>query len=479
MPQALVSPNTVLANALNTTIDLLRPRLALRRPKRVEFVVGTQINGTPHIGTNLTQCAAFVLAREVRNAFSVETHVTFNALDNAPYEIELDPESFHSYQLTYRHALGFEGVSELTERLYRGYFDGLSERTAVDYSLLLYSTQQATSGFRRTFLKTLPLRDQLRWCVAPSSGVTHVRLPCPTCGKAEKRGERTELMELSDGRATFRSVCFDHGGYESVVTPESEAYIDLSTLYRNVVKEAEAASNPEVLHVMVKGGDWAFACPLVDWALGILGIPAHEIPLRWFTPQIVNETGAKLSKSLIRRGEMALDRDKLWVLDTLDVDADFEDYLDSMLGLVVGLMEDPKHFFRAYSYSEIDRLMKEQPPHVRQEQRARLMRIYRKYFDMIAAGDKTIEIRVGYSSMRKIRTGQLLMFASNRETCLTKVVAVREYKSFDELFALEDPERISPGIPRDQQLQEVRRIFPRDKEALGVLAIHLERIGSE
>jgi hypothetical protein len=74
MSLPLTSPNTVLANALNQTVDLLRARIALKRPKRVDFIVGTQINGTPHLGTNLTQCAAFVLAREVRNAFSVDTH---------------------------------------------------------------------------------------------------------------------------------------------------------------------------------------------------------------------------------------------------------------------------------------------------------------------------------------------------------------------------------------------------------------------
>ena len=96
MRSNIISPNTVLANALNETVDLFRPRIALEHPKLVEFVVGTQINGSPHIGTNMTQCAAFLLAREMRNRFSVDTRVVFNALDNAPKSIELDPEGFRS-----------------------------------------------------------------------------------------------------------------------------------------------------------------------------------------------------------------------------------------------------------------------------------------------------------------------------------------------------------------------------------------------
>jgi hypothetical protein len=61
-PSLLISPNSVLANALLRSIDILRPRVLATRPSRIEFVVGTQINGAPHLGTNLVQAAAFLLA---------------------------------------------------------------------------------------------------------------------------------------------------------------------------------------------------------------------------------------------------------------------------------------------------------------------------------------------------------------------------------------------------------------------------------
>src|SRR6185437_9660743 len=109
--------------------------------------------------------------------------------------------------------------------LYRSFFDVLSERTAVDYSLQLYSHQQATPIFRRTFLKTLPLADHLRWCVSPASGMMHVRIPCPACKKAEKRGERTRLKHVDEHSAVFEAVCFDHGLYEALITEDSPAYL--------------------------------------------------------------------------------------------------------------------------------------------------------------------------------------------------------------------------------------------------------------
>jgi hypothetical protein len=125
-PSLLLSPNSVLANALLRSIDILRPRVLSTRPARIEFVVGTQINGAPHLGTNLVQTAAFLLAKISRREFSIDTSVRFGALDNAPYDVVLDPETHSAYQQTYFHALGKDGIGELIERYYRAFFDSVS-----------------------------------------------------------------------------------------------------------------------------------------------------------------------------------------------------------------------------------------------------------------------------------------------------------------------------------------------------------------
>jgi hypothetical protein len=69
---------------------------------------------------------------------------------------------------------------------------------------------------------------------------------------------------------------------------------------------------------MMKGGDWAFGCQLVDGALGALHTPPAHMPIRIFTPQVPAPTGAKLSKSLLRehgRGVLPADVEP-WMLDT-------------------------------------------------------------------------------------------------------------------------------------------------------------------
>jgi hypothetical protein len=97
-PVDIISPNNVLANAMLRSIDVVRPRLQAMRPERVAFCVGTQINGAPHLGTSLVQTAAFLLA--TKRTFNVDAVVRFGALDNAPYDLVLDPETHHAYQQT-------------------------------------------------------------------------------------------------------------------------------------------------------------------------------------------------------------------------------------------------------------------------------------------------------------------------------------------------------------------------------------------
>lgn len=184
-------------------------------------MVGTQINGAPHLGTNLVQTAAFLLAKIIRREFSIDTVVRFGALDNAPCDVILDPETHSAYQQTYYHALGKDKISELIEGYYRAFFDSLSEATDTDYTIETYTDQQATPGFRAEFLRTLEHLDDIRWWMAPSHGILHIRMPCPDCGWAAKRADRTKLAHLDEDGATFTAVCLDHGPTKRTSTPKT------------------------------------------------------------------------------------------------------------------------------------------------------------------------------------------------------------------------------------------------------------------
>ncbi|MFD1309827.1 hypothetical protein [Streptomyces kaempferi] len=354
-----VSPNTVLANALNAAEDVLAPRIRTTNPASIVFVVGTQINGVPHLGTSLVQSLTFAAADRVRQRFGIPVEVMFGALDNAPHEIVLDPASGHRYQRAYAHALGEAALVDQVDELYRPLFDALSERLSIPYSVEMYSRQQEDEHFRRTWLRAHRRIDAARWWLDPAHGSPHVRVPCPQpgCGWAEKHAERTRVL-LGDDYAVVYAVCLHHGPYEVVIAPGSGGYLDLATLYRNLVKELAASTDRERLSVMVKGGDWVFGSTLVDNALAAIGLVGAQLPTRLFCPQVVTDTGAKLSKSLIREGKAMLPAGSApWMLDTRMWPGSLPEYADRLLEVAAVFLSDPRHFFRSYSAGELGRLM--------------------------------------------------------------------------------------------------------------------------
>ncbi|TDC75397.1 ASCH domain-containing protein [Streptomyces hainanensis] len=103
--------------------------------------------------------------------------------------------------------------------------------------------------------------------------------------------------------------------------------------------------------------------------------------------------------------------------------------------------------------------------------------IRKPYFDLIDRGDKTIEVRVGYPKIRRIAAEDRLRFTSGEATLLTRVVRVVEYRSFEDLLDAEGGAAIGDeALTRAELLAVIREIYPPEKEALGVFAIHVGRV---
>ena len=183
----------------------------------------------------------------------------------------------------------------------------------------------------------------------------------------------------------------------------------LASLYRNVIKERALVRERDVLYVMVMGGGWAFGAQLIGGALLALGAPAADMPARAFTPMVPSGSDAKLYKSLLRAvpESSAHARIEEWMLSTASRAGTVDQYTDALIGLVNGLIADPKHFFRSFSTSELGALMAQRPADLATRSRAREMPIYKRYFDLIASGKKTVEVRVAYPSNKRLAAGQV------------------------------------------------------------------------
>lgn len=162
---------------------------------------------------------------------------------------------------------------------------------------------------------------------------------------------------------------------------------------------------------------------------------------------VLTDTGVKLSKSLIREGKVPPPPGAApWMLDATAREGDVDSLVDAMVWLVGRMMSDPKHFYRSYTTVELDRLMTARPataPAVR----AREMSLFRRYFDLVASGEKTIEVRVQYPSLRNLAGGDHIRFVCGRDDCLTEVKRVTVYPSFEAMIDAEGPEKVNPTSP--------------------------------
>lgn len=110
----------------------------------------------------------------------------------------------------------------------------------------------------------------------------------------------------------------------------------------------------------------------------------------------------------------------------------------------------------------------------------RKMRIKRPYFDAIMSGRKTLEVRVGYDSIKRLKAGELLQLETGHASGVVRIKSIRVYDNFADMLAIESWREIVPQVNNEaaalQLLREIlREIYPAHKERLGVHVIEVEK----
>ncbi|NEA36738.1 ATP-binding cassette domain-containing protein [Streptomyces sp. SID13031] len=144
------------------------------------------------------------------------------------------------------------------------------------------------------------------------------------------------------------------------------------------------------------------------------------------------------------------------------------------LGIAVALLGDPATIMLDEPVNGLD---PEGIRWIRGLLRGLAVGIYKRYFDLIANGRKTTEIRVNDSSRKNIKEGSLIRFRCQGDqllTRVTRVTRVTRYADFDAMFDRESVASVNPLATREEQLANIRQIYPPEREALGVVAIGIE-----
>mgnify|MGYP001774092305 CR=1 FL=1 len=103
------------------------------------------------------------------------------------------------------------------------------------------------------------------------------------------------------------------------------------------------------------------------------------------------------------------------------------------------------------------------------------MRVKFKYFKAIISGEKPLEVRVGYDSIKKIKPGDNIKLECGKESRIVKVKDVRIYNSFKKMLENEEASHIVPDNPAEA-LAILQGIYSPNKEKLGVYVLEVNPV---
>ena len=101
-------------------------------------------------------------------------------------------------------------------------------------------------------------------------------------------------------------------------------------------------------------------------------------------------------------------------------------------------------------------------------------RIKKEYYNLILKGIKTLEVRVGYPDIKRVKAGDTITF-KDYSNVRFRVVRVTRYNDFCDMLDTEDSSKAIPNISKYKALEMYQEIYPEDKEALGVYVFELAK----
>ncbi|MGW2695684.1 methyltransferase [Streptomyces sp. NPDC001296] len=171
-----------------------------------------------------------------------------------------------------------------------------------------------------------------------------------------------------------------------------------------------------------------------------------------------------------RRG-IALEEDELARLQNRWPAAERHD-VDGLVFLVLrGPCQD-----EAVPHVGAQRTASRAPSEERASRRQHHFHLLGPYYRQVESGRKTIEVRVATPEKAAVEAGDAIVFHdrnSDRELDII-VKRITRYPSFEDLLDAENPVRIDPDGQRKELLDNLRKIYPPAKEALGPIVFEFD-----
>lgn len=264
-----------------------------------------QPNSFPHLGSVTTLCATFAVAAKLRDTLGAVPRVLFWELENAPAQITTIGGAQY-FRTLGDVDQGGRSRAETHLDSFRFLLRSLNALSGVSFATWSYESFQALPEVRRAILQILAEEATLAPLLCPSERHFKVRFRCPQCRLLAKAGGRLIATAPSgegegegEGRV-YENHCPEHGRYLGTLSVGGGEWFDTNTPVRALARELiytdrRLATGSE--NLMCDGADWNHYAPMNMQALAHLGRPLPATPMRFFSPVILDWSGAKLAKS--------------------------------------------------------------------------------------------------------------------------------------------------------------------------------------
>lgn len=344
----IVYPPVGIAHITGQIPDLIADRMTAA--SRVRVACAMQPKAAPHFGTGIVIMTAFALARLFQDTLAKPATVLLDMLDNAPARTTVIDGI--EYTLCLSHAIDAgRSAAETNTWPVRRLAEWASQRAGTGFGLRGYSQIQAQPGFRHGLADILSRPEVFEPLFSPTEHRLRVRPMCPRCGLVDKVARTVQVRRDSGLSLVFR--CGQHGS-QAAQLDDPAIVIDANTPIRTVLRSlcfSRERDEHGTETVVLNGGDWAGAWMQRVYFDGLhqLGCCGTQVPFNIFTPQILDDSGAKLSKTIYLTPGAYADIPPAWTSMEAFEDRFGTGGLDKLWNEISGWVRSPQKFFRNYT----------------------------------------------------------------------------------------------------------------------------------
>lgn len=271
-----------------------------------KIVINTSVqpNSIPHFGTITTFMGAFLFAVNAAKRFQKETYVEIDFVDCGP------TAAYHQHGGEICLSIAKAPINDMTDVCIADYYISkyyvpllgwLQKNTGIEYRTRRYKQFQAETAVRKATIEICN-NQQIKTLLSPHDHKLHIRAECPVCGNIDKLMKQTSIVPLSDDCFIIESHCILHGSYSVEIRKDNNGYFEANTQIRDIAKGAlmdDYYKMRNLMGVMFDGGDWGGTWTHFVHCMSLQKLN-YQIPIRLFSPLILDWSGGKLSKSIYR-----------------------------------------------------------------------------------------------------------------------------------------------------------------------------------